>query len=83
MADLLGNRLCMENLQSDIQDVQWIINDVSSRTGPIKLSSWKFPDKLSWELDTEELLQTYGYAPDETEENQVAHIALYELLIDR
>ncbi|KAK7474482.1 hypothetical protein BaRGS_00034304 [Batillaria attramentaria] len=83
MAEILGNKLCMESLQSDIQDVQWTVNDVMSRVGPIAFSSWKFPDKLSYELDMEQLLEMYSFSPDEPEENQVAHIALYELLIDR
>lgn len=83
MAEILGSQLCMESLQTDVQDVQWTINDLSSRIGPIDLSSWKFPDKLSWELDMEQLLEMYSFSKEEKEENQVAHIALYELLIDR
>ncbi|XP_076452425.1 uncharacterized protein LOC143288046 [Babylonia areolata] len=83
MAEILGNQLCMESLQTDIQDVQWTINDISSRMGPLDVSSWKFPDKLSWEIDIEQLLEMYSFDEDEKEENQVAHIALYELLIDR
>lgn len=83
MAEILGSQLCMESLQTDVQDVQWTVNDLSSRIGPIDISSWKFPDKLSWELDIEQLLEMYSFSEDEKEENQVAHIALYELLIDR
>ncbi|KAK7087404.1 coiled-coil domain-containing protein 157-like isoform X2 [Littorina saxatilis] len=83
MAEILGSKLCMESLQTDVQDVQWTINDISSRIGPLDIPSWKFPDKKSWELDMEQLLEMYSFSEDEQEENQVAHIALYELLIDR
>ncbi|XP_046578937.1 coiled-coil domain-containing protein 157-like [Haliotis rubra] len=82
MAYLLGSKACMESLRNDVQDLQWAINDVFSRTGPVSFPSWKFPDKKSWDLDIDELLELYDYSEDE-EERQVAHIALYELVIDR
>ncbi|XP_071110838.1 coiled-coil domain-containing protein 157-like [Haliotis cracherodii] len=82
MAYLLGSKACMESLRNDVQDLQWAINDVFSRTGPVSSPSWKFPDKKSWDLDIDELLEMYDYSEDE-EERQVAHIALYELVIDR
>lgn len=50
--------------------------------GPVQCTSWKFPDKQASVLDIEDLLDLYSYSDDE-EERQVAHIALYELLIDR
>ena len=48
----------------------------------VKCMSWKFPDKSACDLDVEDLLDLYSYSDDE-EERQVAHIALYELVIDR
>jgi hypothetical protein len=83
MEGLLGNQICMESLQTDIQDVQWTINDISSRIGPLNVPSWKFPDKASWEVHVEHLLDLYCFAEEEVEDNQIAHVALYELLIDR
>ena len=80
----------MECLHGDIRDVQWIINDISSHVGPIETASWKFPNKKSWELDIDALLEMYGYyqtigegEEDQTDANHLAHMALYELLIDR
>ena len=61
MEGILGNQLCMESLQTDIQDVQWTINDISSRIGPLDASSWKFPDKRTWEVDVEQLMDLYRY----------------------
>lgn len=52
------------------------------RVGPVSCTSWKFPDKQAMDLDIEDLLDLYSYSDDE-EERQVAHIALYELVIDR
>ena len=85
MAYLLGSQAVMESLQSDVQDLQWTVNEISSRVGPINANSWKFPDKKAGELDIEDLLDLYDCSgdSDDAEERQVAHIALYELVIDR
>jgi len=48
----------------------------------VHCTSWKFPDKRALELDIEDLMDLYSYSDDE-EERQVAHIALYEMVIDR
>ena len=82
MAELLGGRVIIESLQTDVKDLQWAITDLISRIGPIECMSWKFPDKKSYEVDVEELLDLYSFS-DDIEDNQVAHIALYELVIDR
>ncbi|XP_060064731.1 coiled-coil domain-containing protein 157-like [Ylistrum balloti] len=82
MAELLGNAAILESLKQDVSDLQWAIGEIVSRIGPVQHPSWKFPDKLSCDLDIEDLLDLYSYS-DDTEECQVAHIALYELVIDR
>ncbi|KAJ8312417.1 hypothetical protein KUTeg_009790 [Tegillarca granosa] len=82
MTELLGNEALIESLRTDVQDLHWAITDMVSRIGPVQQSSWKFPDKMSSELDMEDLLDLYSVS-DDLEENQVAHIALYELVIDR
>ena len=82
MAEFLGGRVIIESLQTDVKDLQWAITDLISRIGPIECMSWKFPDKKSCEVDVEELLDLYSFS-DDIEDNQVAHIALYELVIDR
>ncbi|XP_045171608.2 coiled-coil domain-containing protein 157-like isoform X2 [Mercenaria mercenaria] len=82
MAYLLGAAAVMESLQTDVRDVQSCVMDIVSRTGPVQSTSWKFPDKSASDLDIEDLLDLYSYSDDE-EERQVAHIALYELVIDR
>lgn len=83
MADILGNELIIESLRNDIKDLQWAISDIVSRVGPVEQPSWKFPDKNSGDLDIEYLLELYDFAEDDPEGSQVAHIALYELVIDR
>ncbi|NXP18957.1 CC157 protein, partial [Scytalopus superciliaris] len=83
MAHLLGHRGCMESLRADLQDLQAAIADVSSRAGAVRFPSWKFPDKVSCELDMSLLLQRYRHSESEPEFSQHSHVVLLELLIDR
>ncbi|XP_013063905.2 coiled-coil domain-containing protein 157-like [Biomphalaria glabrata] len=84
MAYLLGNETCIESLQRDVQDLQYTVNEIVSRIGPIQTQSWKFPDKMACDLDIKDLLDLYSCdQQDDVEDRQVAHIALYELVIDR
>ncbi|NXV08117.1 CC157 protein, partial [Cettia cetti] len=83
MAHLLGHRGCMESLRADLRDLQAAIADVSSRAGAVRFRSWKFPDKVSCELDIPALLQRYRHSDSEPEFSQHAHVVLLELLIDR
>ncbi len=82
MAHLLGSRYCIESLRSDVTDLQEAVIGVFSRIGPVRHPSWKYPDKMSCDLDLTELLEIHDYSEDE-EERQVAHIVLLELVIDR
>ncbi|NXR75890.1 CC157 protein, partial [Pycnonotus jocosus] len=83
MAHLLGHRRCMESLRADLRDLQAAIADVGSRAGAVRFPSWKFPDKVSCELDIPVLLQRYRHRDSEPEFSQHAHVVLLELLIDR
>uniref|UniRef100_H3A687 Coiled-coil domain containing 157 n=1 Tax=Latimeria chalumnae TaxID=7897 RepID=H3A687_LATCH len=83
MTHLLGNQNCMDNLQKDITDLQGSIIDVFSRVGAVRYPSWKFPDKVSCDLDMVTLLECYDYTEDDTEYTQHSHIVLFELVIDR
>ncbi|NXP92421.1 CC157 protein, partial [Passerina amoena] len=83
MAQLLGHRGCMESLRADLRDLQAAIADVCSRAGAVRFPSWKFPDKVSCELDIGVLLQRYRHSDSEPEFSQHAHVVLLELLIDR
>ncbi|NXP60502.1 CC157 protein, partial [Chloropsis cyanopogon] len=83
MAHLLGHRGCMESLRADLQDLQAAIADVCSRAGAVRFPSWKFPDKLSCDLDISVLLQRYRHSDSEPEFSQHAHVVLLELVIDR
>ncbi|NXT15479.1 CC157 protein, partial [Prunella fulvescens] len=83
MAHLLGHRGCMESLRADLRDLQAAIADVCSRAGAVRFPSWKFPDKVSCELDIAALLQRYRHSDSEPEFSQHAHVVLLELLIDR
>ncbi|NWS16865.1 CC157 protein, partial [Pachyramphus minor] len=83
MAHLLGHRGCMESLRADLQDLQAAIADVTSRAGAVRFPSWKFPDKVSCDLDMSLLLQRYRHSESEPEFSQHSHVVLLELLIDR
>ncbi|XP_021268342.1 coiled-coil domain-containing protein 157 isoform X2 [Numida meleagris] len=83
MAHLLGHPGCMASLQADLRDLQGAITDVTSRTGPARFPSWKFPNKVSCELDLVELLERYSHAEGDPEFSQHAHVVLLELVIDR
>uniref|UniRef100_A0A4W4GS41 Coiled-coil domain containing 157 n=1 Tax=Electrophorus electricus TaxID=8005 RepID=A0A4W4GS41_ELEEL len=83
MAHLLGRQDCVDSLRRDLIDLQGAVLDVFSRTGPVRFTSWKFPDKLSCNLDLVSLLEQYDYVEGETEINQLSHIVLLELVIDR
>uniref|UniRef100_A0A8C8A889 Coiled-coil domain containing 157 n=1 Tax=Otus sunia TaxID=257818 RepID=A0A8C8A889_9STRI len=83
MAHLLGHAGCMESLQADLRDLQAAIADVSSRTGAVRFPSWKFPDKVSCDLDMAALLERYCYTENDPEFTQHSHVVLLELVIDR
>ncbi|NXS96894.1 CC157 protein, partial [Jacana jacana] len=83
MAHLLGHPGCMESLRADLRDLQAAIADVSSRVGAVRFPSWKFPDKVSCELDLGALLERYDYTESDPEFTQHSHIVLLELMIDR
>ncbi|XP_061762815.1 coiled-coil domain-containing protein 157 [Nerophis ophidion] len=81
MSQFLGRRDCIESLQKDLADLQVAILDVFSTTGQLRVFSWKFPDKLSCNLDLE--LEQYDFTDGDDEYNQHSHIVLLELVIDR
>ncbi|KAM8886520.1 coiled-coil domain-containing protein 157 [Spinachia spinachia] len=83
MSQFLGRADCIESIRKDVVDLQGAILDVFSRTGPIRFSSWKFPDKLSCNLDMVALLEQYDFVDGEDAFNQHSHIVLLELMIDR
>ncbi|CAF2770061.1 unnamed protein product [Rotaria sp. Silwood2] len=82
MAHLLGSKACIDSLRVDIDDLQNVIQDIIGKTGSIKCHSWKFPDKIATDIDINELLQRYQYGKNEVD-NQVSHIVLFEIIIDR
>lgn len=83
MAFMLGDRTCMESLRKDITDLQGTVIDVFSRVGAVQVPSWKFPDKMSCDLDLVQLLDRYDYVENDAEITQVSHMVLLELVIDR
>uniref|UniRef100_A0A3B4BJU0 Coiled-coil domain containing 157 n=2 Tax=Periophthalmus magnuspinnatus TaxID=409849 RepID=A0A3B4BJU0_9GOBI len=83
MTEFSGRQDCIESLRNDLVDLQGVILDVFSRTGPVRFSSWKFPDKQSCNLDMVALLAKYDFTEGENIFNQHSHIVLLELVIDR
>lgn len=82
MAHLLGCQNNLESLQQDVRDIHGVVCDILSRVGPVRFPSWKYPDKVSCELDIEELLEVYCYSKDE-DHSKLSHIILFELVIER
>ncbi|XP_043924208.1 coiled-coil domain-containing protein 157 [Protopterus annectens] len=83
MAHLLGNQDCMDSLRKDITDLQAAIIDAFSRVGAVRYPSWKFPDKISCDLDLVMLLEQYDFVEEDPEFTQHSHIVLFEIVIDR
>ncbi|XP_060048803.1 coiled-coil domain-containing protein 157 isoform X4 [Erinaceus europaeus] len=83
MAHLLGSPACMDSLRTDLTDLQGAIVDVCSRTGPVRVPSWKFPDRVACDLDMAALLEHYDHVPGDPEFTQLSHTVLLELVIDR
>nr|XP_023658899.1 coiled-coil domain-containing protein 157 [Paramormyrops kingsleyae] len=83
MTHLLGRQDCVDSLRRDLTDIQGAVLDVLSCTGPVRFSSWKFPDKMSCNLDLASLLEQYDFVEGEEEFNQHSHVVLLELMIDR
>ncbi|KAM4808051.1 coiled-coil domain-containing protein 157 [Rhinophrynus dorsalis] len=83
MTFLLGDRSCMESLRKDITDLQGTVIDVFSRVGTVRYPSWKFPDKVSCDLDLVQLLERYDHIDGDPEFTQLSHVVLLELVIDR
>ncbi len=82
MAHLLGTKNCLESLARDVEDIQTTVKDALEKIGPLRTQSWKFPDRLASELDIDDLTDTYSHSKDE-DFNRLAHIVLFELVIDR
>ncbi|KAJ6659036.1 hypothetical protein lerEdw1_019338 [Lerista edwardsae] len=83
MTTLLVNRNCMESLREDITDLQGTVVSVFSRAGAVRYPSWKFPDKVSCDLDLVSLLEHYDFVANDPEFTQHSHVVLLELVIDR
>lgn len=82
MAHLLGYESCLDSLSQDVSDIQSVVMDITSRAGPVRSPSWKYPDKISSELDIDELLEMYCHSEDQ-DHCKLSHIVLFELVIDR
>ncbi|KFV62751.1 Coiled-coil domain-containing protein 157, partial [Dryobates pubescens] len=52
-------------------------------TGAVRFRSWKFPNRVSCDLDMGELLERYHYTDSDPEFTQHSHVVLLELVIDR
>ncbi|KFU95031.1 Coiled-coil domain-containing protein 157, partial [Chaetura pelagica] len=53
------------------------------RAGAVRFPSWKFPDKVSCELDLAVLLEQYRHTENDPEFTQHSHVVLLELMTDR
>lgn len=78
-----SNQKLIENLQKELINLQGTILEVFSKTGKVRFPSWKFPDKLSCDLDMVALLGQYDFVDEDWALNQDSHTVLLELVIDR
>nr|XP_020656503.1 coiled-coil domain-containing protein 157-like [Pogona vitticeps] len=83
MVTMLVNQNCMESLRKDITDLQGTVISVFSCIGAVRYPSWKFPDKVSCDLDLVALLERYDFSENDPEFTQHSHVVLLELVIDR
>ncbi|XP_078237702.1 coiled-coil domain-containing protein 157-like isoform X1 [Pogona vitticeps] len=83
MVTMLVNQNCMESLRKDITDLQGTVISVFSCIGAVHYPSWKFPDKVSCDLDLVALLERYDFSENDPEFTQHSHVVLLELVIDR
>ncbi|XP_032085065.1 coiled-coil domain-containing protein 157 isoform X2 [Thamnophis elegans] len=83
MVSLLVNQNCMESLRKDITDLQGTVISVFSHAGAVRFPSWKFPDKVSCDLDLVSLMGQYDFVENDPEFTQHSHVVLLELVIDR
>ena len=85
MAQLLGSKTCLESLGNNVLDLENVFTSAEvHKSGKLaRVKSWKFPDKSICDIDVREILQHYSYSIDDDESNQMAHIVLLEMLIDR
>ncbi|KAJ7309542.1 hypothetical protein JRQ81_007590 [Phrynocephalus forsythii] len=83
MATTLVNQNCMESLRKDITDLQGTVLSVFSCIGAVRYPSWKFPDKVSCDLDLVALLEHYDFSENDPEFTQHSHVVFLELVIDR
>ncbi|XP_063171746.1 coiled-coil domain-containing protein 157 [Candoia aspera] len=83
MVSLLINQNCMESLRKDITDLQGTVISVFSHAGAVRFPSWKFPDKVSCDLDLVALMEYYDFVESDPEFTQHSHVVLLELVIDR
>ncbi|XP_058482640.1 coiled-coil domain-containing protein 157-like isoform X2 [Solea solea] len=82
MSQSLDCQGSIENLQKELTDLQGAILDVFSRTGRVRFPSWKFPDRLSCDLDMVALLEQYDFVDGDGAFNEHSHTVLLELVID-
>lgn len=63
----------MESLLNQLIALHGAILDVFSRAGPVRFHSWKFSDKLSFDLDLVPQFEHYDVVDGEVEFNQHSH----------
>jgi len=83
MAHLLGSEICIESLIKDITDIQNTVSEISSKTGKVNFCSWKYPNQYSIDIDATSIIEMCQFDDESNESNQVSHVQLYDLLIDR
>ncbi|XP_063712795.1 coiled-coil domain-containing protein 157-like [Symsagittifera roscoffensis] len=84
MAHLLGSKACIQSLRQDVLDLHTTISESVVQSGmQVNVKSWKYPDQLASDVNILELLSEHDYDANEAEDNQVSHIVMYELVIDR
>ena len=80
---MLGGQESISSLRCEVAALQAAMVTLTSKAGTVNTPSWKYPDKLSSEVDITELLDLYDYAEEDEQKSKIAHVVLLELIIDR
>ncbi|OQV19173.1 hypothetical protein BV898_06810 [Hypsibius exemplaris] len=85
MAFHLGRKEFIENLSSDVLDVEHTIRRLTSHlpAGAVTLRSWKYPGTNCLDVDTSNLVNCFRFNARNSDDSVKAHLIITELLIDR